>query len=207
LTPLPEIVDGDSMNKRKLIEKNVGHVVRLRPKAVDARERDEDFDDEWFVLRGDLKTGFTLQNQRTRHHLELGFDNIKSFQSPHFLNLDCQVTINAQRVGATAEPLQNVRVPRTRPEEVLMQALRDSVPFIPAMTPGRIEALLKDEKRRRAWFAKKERDEPGGVFLVTSNYENGGRIGIHVPLKLLHEARRKLIERNQDAQRDPLDDW
>ncbi|MGH9459654.1 MAG: hypothetical protein ACRD1X_00405 [Vicinamibacteria bacterium] len=91
------------MNARQF-RKSLGQRLRLRPipkrQLADATPLHL-IDDEWFVERIE-EHHVVLHNLRTGHILELGFDNIREFRSPHFLLLRCQVILRG--ISIVIEP-------------------------------------------------------------------------------------------------------
>jgi len=89
------------------LRKNLGHLMRLRPLPIrrgPKAEQLESIDDPW-RLEAILPspTRVRLSNIRTHHFVELQSDNVRSFQSPDFLLLRCQLTISAR--GIDIEPI------------------------------------------------------------------------------------------------------
>lgn len=195
------------MNK-KMLQQMVYKTVRIRPKA---RREDEtgtvlpELDDDWFVSRVDDSV-LALLNQRTRHVVELGLDNVKSFQTPNFLMLKCRITIGLPHVGHRVEPLIPSALVNPTQDEVLTQAIRDSWTAIPGWRKGAIESLLGDDKRRGEWFAHIWRDETQAACLPNP-FTGSTNPHIHLPLAVLREAHRKVVEQKRAENFDPLDEW
>lgn len=192
------------MNRKRLSE-NVGRLLKLRPmvrRYDDDRNRLPDLDDEWQVNRVDADS-VALFNPRTRHSFDLGFDNIKNFQSPNYLILRCQISLVKE--GVHIEPLMETKYRKPSADAVLAQALRDAVGAIPGLRPTDLERLLDDDERRTAWFAQKERTDHGAVILPNPWSPNAlGRY--QIPLKSLTAAREQLERELRAETSDPLDE-
>lgn len=84
----------------KQFSKNLGQRMRLRPVAKRQLVGGmplESIDDEWFVERITADHA-VLNNLRTGHVLDLGFDNVREFRSPNFLLLRCQIILRGNRI-------------------------------------------------------------------------------------------------------------
>src|SRR6266496_4600177 len=105
------------MNKRQL-SNMAGSFVRLRPKVkmVEAGEVVGESDDRWRVVAVSDRD-IALRNDRTNHRLTLGLDNVRSFQSPDFLLLRCDLSFEGDDISV--EPHIQNRVPKPTPEQVL----------------------------------------------------------------------------------------
>jgi hypothetical protein len=195
------------MNKR-MLQQTVHRSVRIRPKA--RRVEDDgtvlpEVDDDWLVSRVDERA-LTMRNQRTSHEVELGLDNVKSFQSPNFLMLRCRITIGVPHVGHSIEPLVASEVVRPTPDEVLTQAVRDAAPSMAGWRMPKVETLLADDERRGEWFARLWRNEAQGACLPDP-FTGSTNPYVHIPLARLREAFRKVADQRRAENFDPLDDW
>src|SRR5205823_4955213 len=85
--------DGAAMNKR-MLQNVVGKQVRLRPKihVTNADGRASAADDPWLVEEV-TDDALTLRNAKLDVRHALGLDNVRSFQTPDFLLLRCDMTV------------------------------------------------------------------------------------------------------------------
>jgi hypothetical protein len=188
------------MNKRMLL--NLARTyVRLRPKVkvVQSSEVLSEADDRWFVVEV-TDRDITLHNDRTDHRYTLGLDNVRSFQTPEFLLLRCDLSIQGDHI--TVEPHIQNRIPKPTPEQVLERAIRDAVPYLPGAWSWPAD-VFEDRARLRAWFASATRDEHGAVLLPSPVRPMPG-VYVHIPKTFLVAAQRALIEEAQAEVDDPL---
>jgi hypothetical protein len=190
------------MNKR-MLSNMAGTFVRLRPKVkmVEAGEVIGEADDRWNVIEVSDRD-ITLHNDRTDHRYTLGLDNVRSFQSPDFLLLRCDLSNEGNDIAV--EPHIQNRVPKPTPEEVLERAVRNAVPSIPGAWSWPVE-VFEDRAKLRAWFVGATRTEHGGV-LLPSPVNPVPHVQIHIPKSYLVAAHKALIEEAQAEVDDPLAD-
>lgn len=136
------------MNVQQL-KKDIGKRVRLRPLPVRLTRHGQQLpslDDDWKIEAVLEKPNrVRLSNVPTGHFVDLESDNVKQFQSPHFVILRCQLTLKGREV--LIEPLppsgrQTLPIGRYQARGPAITSRSSHVPTRPQICTGCTAAVL-----------------------------------------------------------------